>query len=226
MRTRRRIGRKTRTSCKASRRRPRAGHGRNAGCALGTHAAAKTRLSRLAQAHADGPAEREPSQEIPAGARCAAARHPERHVSGRRAAAERGGAGANLWRQPHHGAPRAGAAGPPGADRQPPRQGPSGAPAARHPGPWPSEGVLGGDGADIFALLEKRLGIEIAFADITIEIATLGPEGARHLSLEADQQAIRIERLTYAADDWRPVDFEYLYGPPQSHLFKLRVPRW
>lgn len=81
-------------------------------------------------------------------------------------------------------------------------------------------------GVDIFALMERQLGIEIAFADITMEMATPGPEVAAHLSLGSGAQAIRIERLTYAADDWRPVDFEYLYGPPQSHQFKLRVPRW
>ncbi len=81
-------------------------------------------------------------------------------------------------------------------------------------------------GVDIFSLLEDELGIELAFADITMEMTRPDPGVAKHLSLPDGAPAIRIERLSYSASDWRPIDFEYLYGAPQYHQFKLRVPRW
>ena len=81
-------------------------------------------------------------------------------------------------------------------------------------------------GVDIFHLLESELGIELAFADITMEVTRPEPAVATHLALAPDAPAIRIERLSYAAADWRPIDFEYLFGAPRHHQFKLRVPRW
>jgi GntR family transcriptional regulator len=78
---------------------------------------------------------------------------------------------------------------------------------------------------DIFKLIETSLGIEIGFADIVMEVVVPHERVCRHLSLGPDEQFIRIERLSHDMQ-CRPIDFEYLFGRPESHQFRLRVPRW
>lgn len=79
--------------------------------------------------------------------------------------------------------------------------------------------------ADVFALIETELGIDIGFADITMSVVPGEPDVAAPLNLKTGDFVIRTERLTYDAAG-QPIDFEYLFVRPDCHQFKIRVPRW
>jgi GntR family transcriptional regulator len=79
--------------------------------------------------------------------------------------------------------------------------------------------------ADIFALLEERLGVDLAYADLMLEIAAADETVAPHLGVRLGEPLIRITRLTHDHNG-RPIDFEYLYGRQDSFQFRIRVPRW
>ncbi|ESR27421.1 GntR family transcriptional regulator [Lutibaculum baratangense] len=78
---------------------------------------------------------------------------------------------------------------------------------------------------DIFKLIETRLGLEIGFADISMSVVEAGDDICAHLPLDKTRSVIHIERLTHTVD-CRPIDYENLYAPPESHRFKVRIPRW
>jgi GntR family transcriptional regulator len=78
--------------------------------------------------------------------------------------------------------------------------------------------------ADIFALIEEKLGIDLGFADLSLEVAAADPVTARHLSVRDGDALLRIRRLTFDSRR-RPIDFEYLYGRPDAFQFRVRVPR-
>ena len=77
---------------------------------------------------------------------------------------------------------------------------------------------------DIFVLLERALGMPLAFADVTIEIAPADEEPAQQLGVKLATPIFKMTRLTHDLRGF-PIDFEYVYGLPESHLFKVRVPR-
>ena len=79
--------------------------------------------------------------------------------------------------------------------------------------------------ADIFALLERKLGVDLAYADLRLEIAAADEAVAPHLGVSLGEPLVRITRLTHDCDG-RPVDFEYLYGRQDAFQFRIRVPRW
>ena len=79
-------------------------------------------------------------------------------------------------------------------------------------------------GQDIFVLLERALGIPLGFADVTIEIAPAEDDPAARLHIEPATPIFKMTRLTHDRRGF-PIDFEYVYGLPESHLFKVRVPR-
>jgi GntR family transcriptional regulator len=78
--------------------------------------------------------------------------------------------------------------------------------------------------ADIFALLENELGIELGFADLTLEVVAADRVTAGHLRVDEGDPLLRIRRLTFDQRR-RPIDFEYLYGRPDAFQFSVRVPR-
>jgi GntR family transcriptional regulator len=78
--------------------------------------------------------------------------------------------------------------------------------------------------ADIFALIENQLGIELGFADLTLEVVPADAITANHLQVAKGDPLLRIRRLT-VDDTRRPIDFEYLYGRPDAFQFSVRVPR-
>jgi GntR family transcriptional regulator len=80
-------------------------------------------------------------------------------------------------------------------------------------------------GADIFALLERKLGVDLAYADLQLEIAAADETVAPYLGVSLGEPLIRITRLTYTHNG-RPIDFEYLYGRQDAFRFRIRVPRW
>ena len=77
---------------------------------------------------------------------------------------------------------------------------------------------------DIFVLLERALGMPLGFADVTIEIAPADDEPAQQLGVKPATPIFKMTRLTHDLRGF-PIDFEYVYGLPESHLFKVRVPR-
>lgn len=79
--------------------------------------------------------------------------------------------------------------------------------------------------ADIFVLIERVLGIELGFADLTLDVAGADAAAAECLGVREGELLTRIKRLTYDSRH-RPIDFEYLYGKPDAFQFNVRVPRW
>lgn len=77
---------------------------------------------------------------------------------------------------------------------------------------------------DIFVLIERALGIPLGFADVTIEIAPAEAEAAERLHIAPATPLFKMTRLTHDSRGF-PIDFEYVYGLPESHVFKVRVPR-
>lgn len=77
---------------------------------------------------------------------------------------------------------------------------------------------------DIFVLIERALAIPLGFADVTLEIAPAEADSAARLHVADGAPLFKMTRLTH---DCRgvPIDFEYVYGLPESHVFKVRVPR-
>jgi GntR family transcriptional regulator len=79
--------------------------------------------------------------------------------------------------------------------------------------------------ADIFVLIERVLGVDLGYADLTLDVALADSEAARHLGVVEGNPLMRITRLTYDTKK-RPIDFEYLLGRPDAFQFGVRVPRW
>lgn len=79
--------------------------------------------------------------------------------------------------------------------------------------------------ADIFVLIERTLGIDLAFADLTLNVITADSTAAAHLGVREGEPLLRLKRLTVDAKR-RPIDFEYLFGRPDAFEFGVRVPRW
>jgi GntR family transcriptional regulator len=78
---------------------------------------------------------------------------------------------------------------------------------------------------DIFVLLEQELGIELGYADISLDVAPADELPASRLGMAKGDPLVRMVRLTYDREG-RPVDFEHLYVRPDSFRFLVRVPRW
>ena len=79
--------------------------------------------------------------------------------------------------------------------------------------------------ADVFVLIERVLGVDLGYADLTLDVALADAEAARHLGVAERNPLMRITRLTYDTKK-RPIDFEYLFGRPDAFRFGVRVPRW
>ena len=77
---------------------------------------------------------------------------------------------------------------------------------------------------DIFVLIERALGIPLGFADVTLEMAPAEAEASQRLQVAAGTPLFKMTRLTHDSRGM-PIDFEYVYGLPESHVFKVRVPR-
>lgn len=77
---------------------------------------------------------------------------------------------------------------------------------------------------DVFVLLEKKLGMELGFADLTIDVVEVDPRHARFINAKAGENVLRIQRLTFD-NDGRPIDYERLYARFDAMKFKVRVPR-
>jgi GntR family transcriptional regulator len=78
---------------------------------------------------------------------------------------------------------------------------------------------------DVFVLLEARLGIELGFADLTIDMIAAPQAQARLLGVRAGEHILRIRRLTHDTQG-RGVDYEHLYARLDAMQFRARLGRW
>ncbi len=78
---------------------------------------------------------------------------------------------------------------------------------------------------DIFTLLEQEVGIELGYADISLDVVPADELSAQRLALGKGVSLVRIVRLTRDSRG-RPIDFERLYVRPDAFQFRVRVPRW
>lgn len=78
---------------------------------------------------------------------------------------------------------------------------------------------------DIFILLERRLGVELAYADLTIEVVAAPSLEAKLLGVPTGQQVLRILRLTHDTGG-RGIDYERIYARLDAMQFQARLGRW
>lgn len=84
--------------------------------------------------------------------------------------------------------------------------------------------VLDLERKDVFLLLESRLGIELGYADLVIDVVEIDPRHARFLGAKTGENVLRIQRLTID-NNGRPIDYERLYARFDAMKFKVRIPR-
>lgn len=78
--------------------------------------------------------------------------------------------------------------------------------------------------SDVFVLIESVLGVDLAFADLTLDVGAADDDVAAHIGVGKGDPLLRISRLTYDIKR-RPIDFEYLFGRSDAFKFGVRVPR-
>ena len=78
---------------------------------------------------------------------------------------------------------------------------------------------------DLYVLLESKLGIELAYADTTLDVARAGPMPARYLGMAEDAPVMRITRVTFDSAG-RPLVHECSFSALEAMKFRIRVPRW
>jgi len=66
---------------------------------------------------------------------------------------------------------------------------------------------------------------DLGHADFLIEVSKANDEVYRALGMAEGDAVLRVTRSAYMMSG-KPVDFEYVYGRPDSYSFKVRVPRW
>lgn len=77
---------------------------------------------------------------------------------------------------------------------------------------------------DVFLLLERKLDVELGYADLTIDVVEIDPRHARFIGAKPGENVLRIQRLTID-NNGRPIDYERLYARFDALKFKVRVPR-
>ena len=77
---------------------------------------------------------------------------------------------------------------------------------------------------DLFSLLENELRQPLHSADVEIDATSASAEVASRLKVAPGSPVLRIERLTYAAED-KPLVFEYLHYPAETFKYKMKVLR-
>jgi len=78
---------------------------------------------------------------------------------------------------------------------------------------------------DVYALLGELLDDDLGHADYMIDVTEAEQEIALALDAPVRSSLIRVTRVAFMMSG-KPVDFEYVYGRPDSYRFKVRVPRW
>lgn len=76
---------------------------------------------------------------------------------------------------------------------------------------------------DIFVILENKYGLQLGRAEIQLESILSDDALSRLLKIEAGSPILRMERLTYTAEDV-PIDYEHIYyrGDALKYMISLR----
>jgi GntR family transcriptional regulator len=77
---------------------------------------------------------------------------------------------------------------------------------------------------DIFLILENDYGYALGNATLCIESVLADSEVAAALKIEEGAPILRIERLTFTADE-TPLDFEFIYYRGDAFQYRLRIER-
>lgn len=77
---------------------------------------------------------------------------------------------------------------------------------------------------DIFLILENDCGVTLGSADLAIDATAANPAIAVALEARKGAPLLRVERLTYDADE-QPIDFEYLYFKAGTFQYRLKAYR-
>ncbi|MDX2290271.1 MAG: GntR family transcriptional regulator [Hyphomicrobiaceae bacterium] len=78
---------------------------------------------------------------------------------------------------------------------------------------------------DVFLLMEKRLDIEIGYADLTLAVEEVPAALAPLLGVKAKDRVLCLKRLTLS-NSGEPLMFERIYARLDVLQFRVRVPRW
>ena len=77
---------------------------------------------------------------------------------------------------------------------------------------------------DIFLILENEYGLSLGQAEMQIEAMLADEPLAGLLKIEEGSPVLRIERLTFTADE-KPLDYEHLYYRGDAFQYRLRIER-
>lgn len=78
---------------------------------------------------------------------------------------------------------------------------------------------------DVFHLMEQQLGLEIGFADLTLDVTDVPPEIGHALGVGAHDQVLRLKRRTFS-NSGTVLMFEHIYARLDRLQFRVRIPRW
>lgn len=78
---------------------------------------------------------------------------------------------------------------------------------------------------DVFLLMEQRLGLELGYADVILDVDDASPKHAKFLGVDPGQPLLRLRRLTFD-NNGRPLAFELIYSRLDAMSFKARLGRW
>ncbi|MBU2531698.1 MAG: GntR family transcriptional regulator [Alphaproteobacteria bacterium] len=78
---------------------------------------------------------------------------------------------------------------------------------------------------DLYVLMEKRLGIDLAFADAELEVTQVNPTYARFLGVGEKDLVTRVIRIVHDSAG-RPLAHEFDYSSLKAIRFRIRIPRW
>lgn len=78
---------------------------------------------------------------------------------------------------------------------------------------------------DVFLLMERRIGMELGYADVVLDVTPSEREHARFLGVSPQDPVLRLRRITYE-NSGRPVVFERIYARLDSMSFNARIGRW
>ncbi len=78
---------------------------------------------------------------------------------------------------------------------------------------------------DVFVLMEQRLGLELGYADVSLDVAPVLPEHTKFLGVEENQSVLRLRRLTFD-NSGRAIAFERIYSRLETMTFQARITRW
>ncbi|MEO1420978.1 MAG: GntR family transcriptional regulator [Pseudomonadota bacterium] len=78
---------------------------------------------------------------------------------------------------------------------------------------------------DVFLLLEEKIGVELGYADVTLEVVPISASYAPILDVTTGQPVTRLERNTFD-NSGSTVASEEIFARLDAMRFHARIPRW